>query len=193
MTTNKCVICSKSSELKYCSRECKNKSKRIYYEANKDAIKQKDKERYWSGGKEKSNQQSKDWYNRNKKKRAEYTKQYREKQKELFAKYKDLERFGGQKQNVLDRDDNKCVLCKVSERLVIHHIDGSGGSSRKGYININNSLENLITLCYKCHQRTHSYQNRIKNTFQSVDDIVRTMPKVIEEYVTMFPPRKKRS
>jgi hypothetical protein len=196
MKTKVCIVCNKSVELRdaqtVCSRECRLLKRREYYQENKAILNAKDSDWYWNlGGKTKSNQQSKNWYARNKERRAEYTKKYRQAQKELFAKYKDLERFGGNKQDVLDRDKNECRLCQAKERLVIHHIDGSGGSHRKGYDNTNNSLSNLITLCFQCHHKIHAYQNRIKQTFKSIDDIVRTMPKVIEEYVTMFPPRKR--
>jgi len=207
MITKKCEICEATikgiSSIKYCSDKCKAKAWRIrnpknvievrkrHYEKNRDKILKNDREKYWNGGKEKSNLQSKNWYNKNKKERAEYTKKYRIEKKKLFDKYKDLERFGGNKQKVLERDGNKCILCKSITKLHIHHIDGTGGSSRRGYKNINNSMENLITVCFNCHRKIHGFEHRNMKRFQSIDDIVRTMPKVIEEYRKLFPPRNR--
>jgi len=46
--------------------------------------------------------------------------------------------------NCLNRDDNICHICKEkNEKLLVHHIN----SNRK-----DNDLDNLMTLCYRCHQ-----------------------------------------
>lgn len=207
MITKKCSICEKTitgiSSIKYCSNNCKSKAwrnrnpervievRKKSYELHKEQILERDKYKYWNGGKEKSNQWSKNWYNRNKKRRSEYTKKYRTYNKKLFDKYKDIERFGGNKQKVLERDGNKCILCTETQKLHIHHIDGSGGSHIRGYENVNNSMENLVTVCFSCHRKIHGYEHRIMQRFKTIDDIVRTMPKVIEEYRKLFPPRKR--
>ncbi len=47
----------------------------------------------------------------------------------------------------LRRDNYRCKQCGSSEELEVHHLKPSGG----------NSLENLQTLCQKCHQDTPSY------------------------------------
>lgn len=54
----------------------------------------------------------------------------------------------------LMRDEYKCRDCSATEKLVVHHKDGSRiwGTSR-----MNNSLSNLITLCQRCHARAHGY------------------------------------
>jgi len=56
------------------------------------------------------------------------------------------------KWKIRKRDNYKCVICKfmpdkkIKNRLVIHHID---------YDKKNCKLENLITLCSKCHNKTN--------------------------------------
>ena len=51
----------------------------------------------------------------------------------------------------LERDGYRCASCGVEDiRLVVHHID----ESRKTGV-LNNSLENLISLCKPCHAKTH--------------------------------------
>jgi len=47
---------------------------------------------------------------------------------------------------VLKRDDNKCRHCGSIERLEIHH-------NKKWLLSKDNSMENLITLCRKCHRK----------------------------------------
>jgi 5-methylcytosine-specific restriction endonuclease McrA len=208
MITKKCLICKSTIPNKvfqsYCSGACKAKAWRLrnpervievrkkHYEKNREKILEKDKERYWNGGKEKANQQSKNWYNRNKNKRSKYTKEYREQNKKLFQKYKDIERFGGNKEKVLKRDKNKCRICSSVSKLQIHHIDGSGGNSIRGYENVNNDMYNLITLCSLCHRRVHGYEHRNMQRFKTIDDIVRTMAKVIEQYYAILPPRNRK-
>ena len=59
------------------------------------------------------------------------------------------------KQQVLERDNYKCQCpnCEhKSNKLDIHHID---------YDKKNNNVENLITLCNKCHTKTTGKNNRI--------------------------------
>ena len=50
----------------------------------------------------------------------------------------------------LKRDNYSCVDCKNTSNVVVHHIDGS----RKTGV-LNNNLDNLITLCKKCHAKRH--------------------------------------
>lgn len=199
MITIDCIQCGKKTVgkntlKKYCSDSCKQKLfrknspenvraiRKRYYEDNREEILRKDREDYWNGGKTKSKETSKIWYLKNKAYRKIYTKKYRNKNRILFAKYKDIERFGGNKEVVLFRDLNKCKCCNSTKRLVIHHIDGSGGNSHIGYSNTNNSLDNLIALCSSCHARLHGYQKRTKTMFKSIEDILGELPIIVEEY-----------
>jgi len=65
-------------------------------------------------------------------------------------------RFGGNRQIVLERDNWQCQECGMNNEqhivifgksLVVHHIDGNGRNSKKP----NNNINNLITLCSRCH------------------------------------------
>ncbi|MGL5713052.1 MAG: HNH endonuclease [Paraclostridium sp.] len=77
---------------------------------------------------------------------------------------------------VLKRDNRKCVLCGSDDRLHIHH---------KTYKNIFNEIEHLddlITLCNKCHANEHNkfmdflmIDNRLilsKNSLKSVENSI---------------------
>jgi ribosomal protein S27AE len=59
---------------------------------------------------------------------------------------------------ILERDNNRCVKCGSPKRPHVHHID-----KRDGRVNTtdppNHSANNLITLCPKCHEGVH--QNHI--------------------------------
>lgn len=68
--------------------------------------------------------------------------------------------FGGLRGTVLQRDDNKCRVCgmtdkehkrKIGRSITVDHIDGKGNGYPKGQKN--NSLNNLQTLCLPCHTR----------------------------------------
>ncbi len=160
-------------------------SKHKHYLKNKDRLNAQRRLRYLEE-KEHSNELSRQWYLRHKEYRKEYTRKYRNNNKKLFADYKDQERFSGNKQTVFDRD-KVCLTCGVAKStnnkpLIIHHIDGSGKEKTP-----NNQLENLITLCSRCHHHLHRYQTKHKTIFQSIEDIVRTMAKVIEEYRKVHP------
>jgi hypothetical protein len=62
--------------------------------------------------------------------------------------------YGGEftyylKRKVKNRDKWKCSICKVSIKnriLDVHHIDEN---------KLNNSLNNLVTLCKSCHSKVH--------------------------------------
>lgn len=46
---------------------------------------------------------------------------------------------------------DKCSLCGSNNNLIVHHQD----KNRR-----NNSLENLVVLCTKCHCKVHNHYNR---------------------------------
>lgn len=69
---------------------------------------------------------------------------------ETDLEYKNQIRFGGNKYKVLERDNYTCQLCENTHQLVIHHKDNSGQCD-----NPNNEMENLITLCRRCHINLH--------------------------------------
>jgi 5-methylcytosine-specific restriction endonuclease McrA len=61
-------------------------------------------------------------------------------------RYLSKRRYGGNREDVLKRDKYKCRLCGSIDYLCVHHIDQD--------LN-NNSVENLITLCQRCHLKSH--------------------------------------
>ena len=97
----------------------------------------------------------------------------REKYKDSYKKYYELHKgdfaeskkrhidkkfFGGNRSIVLSRDGYSCVICGMTNdehlelfdrEITIHHIDGSGRNTEDK----NNDLDNLETLCLKCHGR----------------------------------------
>lgn len=90
-------------------------------------------------------------YIENKEEINKYTKEYNENI-----------RFGGKKQEALERDNWECQECGMSQeqaivlfnrKLVIHHLDekGSGVLPKER----NHEINNLITLCSRCHGRIH--------------------------------------
>jgi 5-methylcytosine-specific restriction endonuclease McrA len=86
-----------------------------------------------------------------------------------WALWSDKKRFGGKRKQVLERDNNSCKKCGISNRrhlvifkceLTIHHKDGKGRNSKKP----NNRMSNLETLCIKCHRKNHSIKKQeVKN------------------------------
>jgi hypothetical protein len=89
---------------------------------------------------------------------------------------RDRYRTGGNSLRVLKRDGFKCVECGMTEEehfkkwkkgLIIHHIDGKGESVSHKLKN--NSIDNLETLCCKCHgiKETKKIMLDIKNVTES--------------------------
>lgn len=69
---------------------------------------------------------------------------------------KNKARFGGLRLEVFNRDKNQCVDCGMNQKehvkrwgksLTINHINGVGRNS----VIPDNRIENLETLCLKCH------------------------------------------
>jgi hypothetical protein len=71
--------------------------------------------------------------------------------REITKDYHNRRRFGGNKYKAFERDGYKCKHCGTDANLEIHHIDGTGYKSVIDYKKSNNNLENLLTLCHKCH------------------------------------------
>ena len=72
----------------------------------------------------------------------------------------DKHRFGGNRQKALERDNFECQECGMIQEksfalfntgLIVHHKDGKGRDEK----NPNNDIENLITVCFRCHQIVH--------------------------------------
>ncbi len=73
-----------------------------------------------------------------------------------------------------ERDNHRCVECgSTTQRLFVHHKDGHG-SHKKG-VEVNNSFDNLITLCPSCHIKYHhrngdiKYQSKSEKTIKMIE------------------------
>lgn len=84
-----------------------------------------------------------------------------------FRSYMHKKRFGGFREAVLLRDDFKCVVCSMTNEkhkqtwgreITINHIDGQGRYSKEQ----NNNLDNLETLCLRCHGKKDATDRRRK-------------------------------
>lgn len=73
--------------------------------------------------------------------------------KEQLTKKRDQYLFGGNRLLVLKRDNYTCQICGSKEKLCVHHKDGNGRNVLAKYKN--NNLDNLITLCHRCHSNLH--------------------------------------
>lgn len=67
------------------------------------------------------------------------------------AKYRDNVFYSGNRIKALERDLHSCKDCGSKKNLTVHHIDKTGQ-----YKNPNNNMDNLITLCRKCHRKHHT-------------------------------------
>ena len=56
-------------------------------------------------------------------------------------------RLSGNRYKATQRDNFTCQLCGETKGIIVHHIDGFGYTSG----NPNDDINNLITLCRKCH------------------------------------------
>lgn len=66
----------------------------------------------------------------------------------------DVDRFGGNRLAVLERDNHRCTMCGSDYRLQVHHKDEMGRNKPREVQN--NDINNLITLCAKCHIKQHN-------------------------------------
>lgn len=135
-----CQECNKAfvptkSDAKYCSKKCRRSAN---YKRNKEQIQQRRIEKYWENP-EYGRQKTKEWRNANP-----------EKWKKMNDEYHDKTRYGGNREKCFERDGYKCVNCGSTEQLIPHHKDGSGQTD-----NPNHALDNLETLCRKCHMALH--------------------------------------
>jgi len=124
-----------NSKKTFCNSHCKNQ---FYYRQNNGILNIRKKLRY------------RDAVTKYKENIVEKVRSYREKKKIIDRIYYDLDKYGGNRIKALERDRFACVDCGVTEDLTVHHIDKTGQSK-----NPNNYMNNLVTLCRKCHRNHH--------------------------------------
>ena len=92
--------------------------------------------------------------------RREWAEEHREERREQW----DVSRFGGNRQEVYERDNFQCQHCGMTQeqhillfdrKLHIHHVDGKGRHEKIP----NSEIDNLITLCIRCHTKVHNKMN----------------------------------
>ena len=72
--------------------------------------------------------------------------------KRAYNKYLQSPEWEAKRQAVLKRDEYKCVKCGSQDELQVHHLT---------YDHVyNEPLKDLITLCKKCHYKTHHKRRR---------------------------------
>ena len=100
-----------------------------------------------------------DWRKKNPEKVRAYAQMRRIRDADKIHKYqyehRDKNNFGGNRELALKRDNYTCQFCgKTKEdgkKIIVHHKDGNGWAKK----NMNNRLDNLITLCVQCHMDIH--------------------------------------
>jgi 5-methylcytosine-specific restriction endonuclease McrA len=60
-------------------------------------------------------------------------------------------KWGGNHLAALERDGHKCQMCGSTSLISVHHLDNEG--DRRGQ---NHAMENLLTLCERCHRGMHN-------------------------------------
>lgn len=87
------------------------------------------------------------------------TLRFRQTQKVVELAKKKPKSWAKIKIDVLMRDKHTCQECNHGgKRLVVHHIDHRGRNLP--YLQMNNDMANLISLCYSCHNRIHMWATR---------------------------------
>lgn len=95
--------------------------------------------RYRAANKERIAEQKRAWYEEN----VQGTDEQKLRREERH--------YAGMREPVLQRDGYRCLRCGSSASLVVHHRDRNG----RGTAEPNNDIENLETLCRKCHINEH--------------------------------------
>jgi len=143
---------------------CKNCGKEFITKANKriycidcsKLLRAKTYRDYYCRNQEKVRERLRIYYLNNRDKFKIWRKNAYEKQKEKFGQnisklISEQERFGGNRIKALKRDNYICQLCGSKDKILVHHEDETGRSSKTH----NNNLDNLITLCRNCHTKIH--------------------------------------
>ena len=118
---------------------------------------------------------TKEWRRKNPEKVKAYAKMRWLRDRETIMKrlegWRDKNVFGGNMLIAHERDSWECQECGMSQeqsiilfnrKLVLHHIDGKGRNSE----NKNHNLDNLITLCPRCHGKIHGKEST-KQSFEN--------------------------
>jgi hypothetical protein len=109
-----------------------------------------------------------EWKDKHNKYNKEWTKNNSEKRRLYDKKAKDKKFFGGLREVVIQRDNEKCVRCgmtreehykKYKRDITVDHKNRFG----RGVLEKDNRLENMETLCISCHMRKDGSLNSRSN------------------------------
>lgn len=128
-------------------RLCQNAENKAYKQTEQG----KEKRRQWKRS-EKGKENERRFRENNKEKIRTW--QQRERYKIRKSEYRDEQRFDGNRLKALDRDNHQCVNCKSKKQLQVHHKDQRGRNTPKE--EQNHHMDNLITLCARCHINKHN-------------------------------------
>lgn len=95
---------------------------------------------------------AKKWADNNPDKRQQILKKWNAKATDYKRLWAQQKNFGGVVELV------ECQRCGSEDKLVVHHQDGNNGKMGKP---MNNSPDNLIVLCRRCHPKLH-YRGEIR-------------------------------
>ena len=113
---------------------------------------------------EEKNRKRREWRRKNKDRLNREAKKQRKKDPNITRSAWNNFAFDGKKDYILERDNWECQECGMSQEksitlfnreLSIHHIDGKGAYTPKEQKN--NDIDNLITMCMRCHKATRTY------------------------------------
>jgi len=156
----------------FCSKECKQSSDKKQNDLSKKVLKNLKhpitlkckycQEEFFTRKKEKQ------YCNKHISKKHQKRKKSKHKKTKLYFSdlyYYDFDNYDGNRIWCLLRDDFTCTQCGNEENLTIHHKDGKGFSKKPQHRN--NNLNNLITLCNRCHDEIESPNLKIENYIAS--------------------------
>ena len=134
-----------------------------------------------------NNRRRRERYAKNKHEMRVKAKIYRDNNKEQTRETWNRVMFSGKKNEVLERDNWECQKCGMSQEqsillfgrvLSIHHIDDKGVNASPG--EKNNDIDNLITMCMRCHKIFHSNETMKKRWGDLIkqDDSIWKYPKI---------------
>lgn len=107
----------------------------------------------------------------NSKKRYE---KYRDKYVRYIRKY----RFGGNREKAIQRDGERCICCGITRKkhkekydrdISVDHINGKGCNEPRN--RKDNRIDNLQTLCLRCHGKKDGRRKKTILTKDLVDEI----------------------
>lgn len=94
-----------------------------------------------------------------------------------YTKFLESSQWKQIRKQVIERDGGKCVTCRSTQRLQVHHTLYRGGIG-------NEQLDDLVTLCSTCHERLHQKTSKHSTKSRSLSGVVKIYtPEEIKQYM----------